>query len=294
MPFTHACTSLGSTDDNGLSPRTGWTCRRSPGIPPAERDCGWRRVASVLHQKRGDPKFTVAARGASKSPSRSRREPVAISLGRTKAGRVGYLLTSAGNPPARRRPPHHRKDNHCNGEGYPMRARGTQDVTPVDQDGLVTLAELAAEGFGPWDSPYTKGPRDVIEALARQLDGVVVLDDIGRRCVTRETARALFAGRAEAERREREAQERREAELHEQAANNPPPRRRPGRPGPRRRFACGRDAAGRPGRRTAPPVRARGSAGQRTRPHLPPRQGRVVTGAPPRRMAYGVCRRPQG
>jgi len=33
----------------------------------------------------------------------------------------------------------------------------------VDPPELVTLAELAAEGFGPWDSPYTKGPRDVIE-----------------------------------------------------------------------------------------------------------------------------------
>jgi uncharacterized membrane protein YqiK len=87
---------------------------------------------------------------------------------------------------------------------------------------LVTLAELAAEGFGPWDSPYTKGSRDVIEALARQLDGVVVLDDIGRRCVTRETARALFAERAETERRQREAQERREAELAEQSANYRP------------------------------------------------------------------------
>jgi hypothetical protein len=45
---------------------------------------------------------------------------------------------------------------------------------------LVTLAELAAEGFGPWDSPHTKGPRDVIEVLARQLDGEVVHDDLGR------------------------------------------------------------------------------------------------------------------
>jgi hypothetical protein len=92
----------------------------------------------------------------------------------------------------------------------------------VDPPELVTLAELAAEGFGPWDSPYTKGPRDVIEALARQLDGVVVLDDIERRCVTRETARALFAERAEAERQHREAQERHQAELAELAAANRP------------------------------------------------------------------------
>lgn len=65
--------------------------------------------------------------------------------------------------------------------------------------------------------------RGIIEALARQLDGEVVHDDLGRRCVSRETARRLFAERAEAEHRQREAQERREAELHEQAANNPPP-----------------------------------------------------------------------
>jgi hypothetical protein len=94
-------------------------------------------------------------------------------------------------------------------------------AAPVDPPELVTLAELAAEGFGPWDSLYTKGPRDVIEALARQLDGEVVLDDIGRRCVTRDTARRLFAERDQGERRQREAQERREAELAELAANNP-------------------------------------------------------------------------
>jgi hypothetical protein len=101
-------------------------------------------------------------------------------------------------------------------------AKAAEAVTEtVDPAELVTLAELAAEGFGPWDSPYTKGTRDVIEALARQLDGVV-LDDIGRRCVTRETSRALFAERAEAERRQREARQRHEEELAERAANNRP------------------------------------------------------------------------
>jgi hypothetical protein len=70
------------------------------------------------------------------------------------------------------------------------------EATPVNPAELVTLAALAAEGFGPWDSPYTKGPRDVIEALARQLDSKVVHDDLGRRCVSRETARRLFAERA--------------------------------------------------------------------------------------------------
>jgi hypothetical protein len=59
------------------------------------------------------------------------------------------------------------------------------------------------------------------------------------------------------------------------------PWRRPGRPDPRRRFACGRDATGRPGRRTAPPVRARGSTGQPPRRHhiSPGRSGGIVTSA---------------
>jgi hypothetical protein len=96
---------------------------------------------------------------------------------------------------------------------------------------LVALAELAAEGFGPWDSPYTKGPRDVIEALAAQLDGEVVDDDLGRRCVSRETALRLFAERAEYERRTREAAERHQAELAELAAKNRPPGGVPAKPG---------------------------------------------------------------
>jgi hypothetical protein len=87
---------------------------------------------------------------------------------------------------------------------------------------LVTLAELAAEGLGPWDSPYTKGPRDVIEVLADQLDGEVVHDDLGRRCVSRDVARAMFAERASAERQHREAQQRREAEMAELAELNRP------------------------------------------------------------------------
>jgi hypothetical protein len=103
-------------------------------------------------------------------------------------------------------------------------AEANAEGTPADPAGLVTLAELAAEGFGPWDSPYTKSSRDVIEALARQLDGEVVLDDLGRRCVSRETARRLFAERAEAERRQREAWRRHEEELAELAEQNRPGR----------------------------------------------------------------------
>jgi hypothetical protein len=91
----------------------------------------------------------------------------------------------------------------------------------VDPAELFTLAELAAEGFG-YGSPFVNSPKDAVDALERQLDGVVVLDDLGRRCVTRDRARGLFAERAEAERRQREAQQRHEDELAEQAANNRP------------------------------------------------------------------------
>ena len=95
-----------------------------------------------------------------------------------------------------------------------------RSTAPVDLADLVTLAGLAAEGFG-YDSPYVTTPRDAIDALARQLDGEVILDDVGSRCVTRSTARRLFTERAEAEQRQREARERRDAETGELAANRP-------------------------------------------------------------------------
>jgi hypothetical protein len=86
---------------------------------------------------------------------------------------------------------------------------------------LVTLAELAGEGFG-YDSPNVPTPRDSVGSLATRLNGDVVRDDPGRRCVTRETARRLFDERNQAERRQREAQERRDAEFAEEAAANRP------------------------------------------------------------------------
>jgi hypothetical protein len=91
----------------------------------------------------------------------------------------------------------------------------------TDPTELVPLAQLCAEGFG-YGHPLVVTPRDAVDALAAQLDGEVVLDDLGRRCVSRQVARRLFTERAEAERRQREAQQRREAELAEQAANNRP------------------------------------------------------------------------
>jgi hypothetical protein len=95
------------------------------------------------------------------------------------------------------------------------------EANPTDPTELVPLAALASEGFG-YGHPLVVTPRDALDALAAQLDGEVVLDDLGRRCVSREVARRLFTERAEAERRQQEAQQRHEEELAEQAANNRP------------------------------------------------------------------------
>jgi hypothetical protein len=100
-------------------------------------------------------------------------------------------------------------------------AESVGEAAPTDPTELVPLAQLCVEGFG-YGHPLVVTPRDAVDALAAQLDGEVVLDDLGRRCVSRETARRLFAERAEAERRQREAQQRHEEELAEQAANNSP------------------------------------------------------------------------
>jgi hypothetical protein len=96
------------------------------------------------------------------------------------------------------------------------------DGAGVDPTDLVLLSELAAEGFGHDGGAYVRTPRNAVDALAAQLDGQVVLDDIGRRCVTREVARRLFADRAAAEVRWREAQDHQVADHAERAAANRP------------------------------------------------------------------------
>ena len=58
--------------------------------------------------------------------------------------------------------------------------------------------------------------------LAHQLGGLVVLDDIGRRCVTRQVARGWFAERDQAERQQREVSERNAAKAAEVADENRP------------------------------------------------------------------------
>jgi hypothetical protein len=66
-----------------------------------------------------------------------------------------------------------------------------------------------------------RSPRDAVDALAAQLDGEVTLDDLGRRCVSRETARRLFTERAAGEAKRREVQERLDAQYAEQASIHP-------------------------------------------------------------------------
>jgi hypothetical protein len=78
---------------------------------------------------------------------------------------------------------------------------GGEQFDPTD---VVPLSALAAEGFG-WDGPFVANPRAAVAALAVRFAGEVVLDDLGRRCVSRPTARGLFAEREGGERRQREA-----------------------------------------------------------------------------------------
>jgi hypothetical protein len=90
----------------------------------------------------------------------------------------------------------------------------------VDPTGrLVTLVELAAEGFG--DGPYVTTLKDAADVLAARLGDRVTLDDLGRRCVSREVARGLFSEREEQALRWRELQARLDAEAAEEAARNP-------------------------------------------------------------------------
>jgi hypothetical protein len=91
---------------------------------------------------------------------------------------------------------------------------------PVEPPALVPLAELAAEGCG-WGGVYIASPRDAIDALAMELVGrgvEIELDDIGRRSVSRDTARRLLAERAEAEVRAAEHRRRLEKEAAAQSA----------------------------------------------------------------------------
>jgi hypothetical protein len=63
---------------------------------------------------------------------------------------------------------------------------------------------------------YIRGPRDAIDALAAELVGrgvEITLDDLHRQCVSRDTARQLFAKRAAAEARRAELQRRHDEEL---------------------------------------------------------------------------------
>jgi hypothetical protein len=95
----------------------------------------------------------------------------------------------------------------------------TPPAVPRDDDtqaDLIPVACLTSEGFG--HSPYTVTPKDAVDALAAQLGDAVVLDSVGRRCVTRATAQQLFSSRADAERRQREAHRRPRVELAEHAA----------------------------------------------------------------------------
>jgi hypothetical protein len=85
------------------------------------------------------------------------------------------------------------------------------EVAPVDPPTWSRWPHWRPKGFG-YDSPYVRTPRGAVDGLAAQLGGEVVLDDLGRRCVSRDMARRLFAERVAAEAWRRAVVARQEAE----------------------------------------------------------------------------------
>jgi hypothetical protein len=102
------------------------------------------------------------------------------------------------------------------------RAETVDEATAADPADLVTLAELAAEGFGWTGSPYVVTPKDAIDVLAGRFAEQVSTDDLGRRVVPRQVARDLFAERDAQERSRREAQARNDEAWADLAARSQP------------------------------------------------------------------------
>ena len=87
---------------------------------------------------------------------------------------------------------------------------------------LVPLSALCGEGWG-WDHPFVTTNKAACDALAAELGDDVLIDDVGRRCVSRSKAAAMYAERRLTEAREREAAKRRETEAIEYAERFKPP-----------------------------------------------------------------------
>jgi hypothetical protein len=98
-----------------------------------------------------------------------------------------------------------------------------ESVAAVEPVALLPLSELAGEGFG-WGGNYVRTPAEAVDALAAELVGrgvEVVFDDLGRRCVSRDAARRLFAERAASEARRVEVQRRVDEGFAKSAAGVP-------------------------------------------------------------------------
>jgi hypothetical protein len=99
------------------------------------------------------------------------------------------------------------RDNNISGKGNAMTFISRQPVSDGPDEQLISLAELAVELTGG----------DINKLAGRIGTDAVLFDDIGRRAVTKSTARRLFTERAqaEAEQARRQAQWQKEyAELH--------------------------------------------------------------------------------
>lgn len=80
-------------------------------------------------------------------------------------------------------------------------------ATPLDDP--IPLSLLVLEGVA-----------DSVDALAARLDGAVVLDDVGIRCVSRQSARWLIAEKVEAEASQRAHRRRQQGELTRRCAES--------------------------------------------------------------------------
>lgn len=87
-------------------------------------------------------------------------------------------------------------------------------VAVLDEDELrILLDEAQGTSCVPLAELVLEGLAQDIYSLAKRLGDRVVLDDIGRRCCTRDTARELFDEKAEADQRRAEMKARNQANI---------------------------------------------------------------------------------
>jgi hypothetical protein len=165
-----------------------------PGIPAPSRASGVSLCEISSHATQGGlgrktPCVQILTGGSGPSSATKKPDP------------EGHPMTDDQGMPTH----HHSTDRRVMKRNTVIEAEHVQP--PTD---LIPLSSLSAEGLGP------------VDALARQLAGLVQRDDIGRRAIPRDVARDLLAARAAAEERQRMQRQRR---AEERAKRRPRPPR---------------------------------------------------------------------